>query len=154
MNGRLQRTFASAARFRKLRGIEQSVFVTAVFAMVAARLALVFIPMRRILSASLQLGRRWPVRRGHQLAVASAAKRIVQATQLCPMSTCLSEAIAAQFVMARLGFECEVRIGVAKTQDKFEAHAWLECPEHIVIGDPAPHGKHYSELPSLRSYVA
>jgi hypothetical protein len=154
MSGVFIQKLQSAARFCKLSRPEKSAFLSAVLAMPVVRLALLVISMRRVLEMLSRLGRRWPIRLGHTIPVARAAKRIAQAKHFCPGSTCLSEAIAGHFVMSRLGLESEIRIGVAKTEGQFKAHAWLECKGGIVIGDPSPEGTQYSPMPSLRRFVA
>lgn len=153
MSGNLIRTLRSVSRFGRVSPIERSVFLSALFGMIIVRAALLFVPVRRLISASVSVGRRWPISGTSGIEMPLAAKRIVQARRFCPFSTCLSEAIAANFVMARLGQESEVRIGVAKSHDKFEAHAWLECPGQFVIGNPSPDGKQYAAMPSLRRFV-
>ena len=62
--------------------------------------------------------------------------------------------IPAAFLLARAGFTSELRIGVKKTDGRFEAHAWLECPDNIIIGNPSPEGKQYSRLPALGKFCA
>ena len=53
-----------------------------------------------------------------------------------PRATCLTQALAVQALLARVGHESRVEIGVAKDSGKFEAHAWVTCGDRIVIGGP------------------
>ncbi len=145
---------ASVVRFVRIGAGEQVVFATALIAMIAARLALLFFPVQGIVAVSNRLSRRWPARPDRRVPLFQAAKRITQAKRFCPFSTCLSETIAANFIMTRLGHEADLRIGVAKNAGKFEAHAWLECTDGVVIGNLSPEGKQYVRMPSLRRFVA
>jgi hypothetical protein len=52
-----------------------------------------------------------------------------------PRATCLTQALAAQFLLARRGRRVSVQIGVGRSEaNRFEAHAWLECDGAVVIG--------------------
>lgn len=145
----------SLLRFATVARAEKQVFVLSLIGMVAARLALFVWPVHKIVRAANGLNRRWPRKGGAPVSVRAAAKRILQAIRFAPVhTTCLSESIAAQFVMARLGFRTELRIGVSRENARFAAHAWLDCPEGIVIGNPSPEGKTYNTLPSLERFFA
>jgi hypothetical protein len=62
-------------------------------------------------------------------AVQAAARRI-------PGASCLTQALALQYLLARAGESAEVHIGVAKDDARgFEAHAWLEHRGAILVGD-------------------
>jgi hypothetical protein len=69
----------------------------------------------------------------------------VRATSRClPGATCLTQALAAQALLARSGYASRVEIGVAKTkmetgethdaERRFQAHAWLVCQGQVVLG--------------------
>ena len=62
------------------------------------------------------------------LAVATAAR-------LVPGANCLTQALAAQVLLALRGFSSDVKVGVRLEDDgRFGAHAWLTCGDRIVIG--------------------
>src|SRR5262245_53237716 len=52
-----------------------------------------------------------------------------------PGSTCLCRALTLQRLLARNGHESELRIGVAKSENRFGAHAWLLHNGQVLIGD-------------------
>jgi hypothetical protein len=66
------------------------------------------------------------------------------ATCLVPLGrTCLTEALAAQFLLRRCGHGAALRFGVARAPDRaagekvaetLTAHAWLESAGRIIIG--------------------
>jgi hypothetical protein len=65
-----------------------------------------------------------------------------------PQATCLTQALAAQVLLARAGHKATVHIGVAKdVSGKFEAHAWVEAYGRVVIGG-AP-DSHWTPLMTL-----
>ena len=82
-----------------------------------------------------------------------AANRIGWAVDITsryiPDATCLTQALAAQFLLKRRGVAAELRIGVAKSATgQFEAHAWVESDGQVVIGGvESPH--RFAAFPSL-----
>jgi transglutaminase superfamily protein len=53
-----------------------------------------------------------------------------------PNATCLTQALVAQRFLIRSGHRCRLRLGVSKDAVRgFEAHAWVECGERVVIGE-------------------
>jgi len=62
------------------------------------------------------------------------AVKVVSA--VLPRATCLTQAIAVQAMLARQGHASSVEIGIAKDNGRLEAHAWVVCGNHIVIGGP------------------
>jgi hypothetical protein len=65
-----------------------------------------------------------------------------------PNTTCLTQALSVQFLLARSGYPSQVQIGVAQGEERrFEAHAWVECRGAVVIGASG----RYTTLLSLES---
>ena len=59
------------------------------------------------------------------------------ASRYLPRATCLTQALAAQALLARAGHKSCIEIGVAKdAEHRFEAHAWVICGDQVVIGGP------------------
>jgi hypothetical protein len=54
--------------------------------------------------------------------------RVVRAAGRYGLSrpTCLQESLALWCILARQGVPCDLRVGVRKQAEKFEAHAWVE----------------------------
>jgi hypothetical protein len=61
-------------------------------------------------------------------AVEAASRRI-------PGASCLCRALTLQRLLAKNGHESELRIGVAKSDNRFGAHAWLLHNGQVLIGD-------------------
>lgn len=47
---------------------------------------------------------------------------------------CLTQAIAARWLLARDGYATELKIGAAMEDGEFRAHAWLEANGQVVLG--------------------
>ena len=102
----------------------------------AAQAALVLLEARyRLRHTSVDQMRRWAITRGKQsgaradllLAFRRAAARLG--------GTCLVRALALQRFLSKHGHPSELRISVGRTQERFEAHAWLVDGEEILEGD-------------------
>lgn len=56
---------------------------------------------------------------------------------------CLEQSLALWWMLARQGIASGVRIGTRKNEDKFEAHAWVECGG-VALNEPQEAHKHYA----------
>lgn len=57
-----------------------------------------------------------------------------RAAQVVPGASCLTQALAAQVMLARRGWASALVIGVDRGGDAFAAHAWLEIDGRPVLG--------------------
>ena len=73
-------------------------------------------------------------------AIESIARRI-------PGTTCLCRALAAQRLLGAKGIETRLRLGVARIENRLQAHAWLEGSRGIVSGIGA--ALDYAPLPEF-----
>ena len=86
---------------------------------------------------------------------ATASRMVAAAARHSPFpSTCLERSLALWWLLARRGVAAQLRIGVRKTGEKFEAHAWVEY-DGVAVGESdgthqhyAPFAKEFSEGPS------
>jgi hypothetical protein len=80
------------------------------------------------------------------LRVSYAVKTI---SRYIPGASCLTQALAAHMLLARIGQPAALRIGVARSEEgKFQAHAWVESQGRIVVGK-LPDLRRYAVLPPL-----
>jgi hypothetical protein len=71
---------------------------------------------------------------GHLLWAVNAASRRM------PAALCLPRALALQKMLAQNGHESQLKIGVAKSGDLLEAHAWLLWNGRIIMGGESAAG--------------
>jgi Transglutaminase-like superfamily len=138
-------------RFTRIDREERRLFFTGMLLMGAVRMALYVWSLERVTAMLKTLNQRFP-RPDDAPAVGlrRAARRLDQAGRFCPLPlTCLAKALAGRALMERYGHAGELRIGVRKSEGKFEAHAWLECENDVLIGNPMPHGKAYTQLEGI-----
>lgn len=81
------------------------------------------------------------------MRIASAVQR---AARFVPAATCLTQALAVQFLLAARGYKSEVRVGVRHDdQGVFEAHAWLVSGSDVVIGGTSAEIVKYAQIATL-----
>ncbi|HMD38532.1 MAG TPA: lasso peptide biosynthesis B2 protein [Candidatus Acidoferrum sp.] len=64
--------------------------------------------------------------------------------------TCLEESLALWWLLGRQGIACELRIGVRKEAEKFEAHAWVERAG-TALNEPEALHEHYAAFDAALS---
>lgn len=118
-------------RFLRLSRADQAILLQAGFSIVLLRTVLPWFSVTRVWLLVSRVTWRF-----HRTC---AVDRIVWATKAAarflPGSTCLTEALAAQALLVRYGYNPRLTIGVMKKDGRsFVAHAWVTCEEQIVIG--------------------
>lgn len=135
-------------RVRKLLALpaaERWLLAEAMLAVLAVRLGLWIVPFRRLCVWAERLST-WQAR--SQFAPDRIAWAVAGVSQYIPAASCLTQAMAAQALLARRGVAARLRIGVAKNSyGQLAAHAWLELDGHALIGGAI--SKNYIPLPDL-----
>lgn len=123
-------------KFRSLSPLDRRLLMRAAMALVTARIAVRTMPLRTARKAVL---------RSQKLRSALLSpppiERVVWAVETAGRaipgaSNCLVQALAAEAILMRAGYRCDLRIGVAKDGDQgLDAHAWLENGDgEVLIG--------------------
>jgi hypothetical protein len=119
---------------RRLTARERRLALTAIGLVALTRGALWLIPFRWIQRA---LEQRAPERAQEFRDRARTARDVVWAIRLAsryvPRATCLTQALAAQVLLARSGIESRIVVGVSN-RESFQAHAWVESNGSILLG--------------------
>jgi hypothetical protein len=141
----------SLQKFLRLSCTRQRLLVAGGFVMASVGILLWLLPFRRLNwlvdRTALRSARGAPAR----LAVESNADiawAVSIAARYVPRATCLTQALAAQWLFAWFGRPTLLRIGVAKGDDNaLRAHAWLESEGRVVLGGEPLEGEEYAVLP-------
>lgn len=128
--------------FRRRSWGEQCLFFVSLPLVAAMRVGLTFVGYRRLERLLARFPRRVTrdrrPRRG--LAAAYSAQvgwAVTAAARFVPCATCLTQAVAARWLLARMGRPAQLSIGVApRPEGGIEAHAWLISEDRIVTGGP------------------
>ncbi|WP_292314086.1 lasso peptide biosynthesis B2 protein [Mesorhizobium sp.] len=131
---RMERTRRIATRFR-LRWLSgrEVLFLARCLAMVSVvRLALTLSSYNRVRGLITRLDAR------HDAGIADlrrVAWGVAAAARLVPGASCLTQALAGQYLLARQGKASRISIGIEReTGSELKAHAWLMSGNHIVLG--------------------
>ncbi|HYM04915.1 MAG TPA: lasso peptide biosynthesis B2 protein [Terriglobales bacterium] len=120
------------ARLPKLREIP--ILLRAVALVVAVRLALWMVPFARLRQAVARLAHaRSPRETLYSVEQLSWAVRVV--SRYVPRASCLTQALVLHILLRREGLPSRIQVGVSKVAGHFEAHAWVESQDRVVIGD-------------------
>lgn len=110
--------------------------------------------VRLMLSAlSFQRVRDWTARpSGTRRPPAHSAEKVrwavLAASRWLPGTRCLPRALVLQSLLCQAGLPCELRIGVAKDESGFRAHAWVECDgAPPLLGEDLSRYSPFSSLP-------
>jgi hypothetical protein len=118
-------------RFAKLDSQDRTLFLRALALVGAIRAGLCLLPFRLLqeFAAKTRGGASAP------LPVERCVWAVRAASRFVPGATCLTQALAAQVLLARAGCDSRIEIGVTRDEQHcFRAHAWVTCGSEIVIG--------------------
>ena len=119
----------------------------ALVVVICARLALSFIRYRRISKwITLSSPRVKP-----SVSPFVMAWAVKHTSRLVPFATCLTQALALQYLLARSGYSGTIRVGVRSDQgEAIEAHAWVLWDETVLIGGSKEELDSFTPMVDLR----
>lgn len=79
--------------------------------------------------------RRYDLDNKDSVSMAKLRIMITQAARFVPRATCLIHALAGYILFSKYGYNISIKIGVLAENGEFEAHAWLEQDEEVVLGE-------------------
>jgi hypothetical protein len=119
-------------KFRSLKPGERGLLLRTFFLVAFVRAALYLLSFVRLKDYLARRAAHYPIRQNIQIAQLVWAVRTTAA--YIPGASCLTQALAAKYQLARSGLCAGIHIGVAKENGQFLAHAWLECEHKTVLG--------------------
>jgi hypothetical protein len=136
-------------RLRQIGARRGALVAEAVLCLLAARLALFFVPFPRL---ARRLGQFVPPDRAQRVAATPTAQAaqaatdigwaVTRAARYVPFdAVCLPQAMAAQAMLRRRGVASTMHFGATKGKNKsLDAHAWLDAAGVKVTGYPIAEG--------------
>jgi hypothetical protein len=115
-------------------GGTRRILVESYLVVAAVRLALTVVPyaaLRRLRRPVVRLVTARSTRPFDERSVVDAVRI---ASRHVTRATCLTQAIALHLMLARRGADSELVVGVASTEGRFEAHAWVDRDGRVLIG--------------------
>jgi len=137
-------------KFLRMSSSERRLLIVGGVVVACVRILLWLLPFRRLVwlveRTALRSARVAPVRLLEDTNV-NIAWGVATAARYVPRATCLTQALAAQWLFAWFGHPTLLRIGVAKGNDKaLRAHAWLESEGRVVVGGESLEQDEYAVL--------
>lgn len=124
------------ARLRRFLGLsmaDRRLVLQALIAVASTRAVLPLLSFRRV--HAFVLGRSRATSGRAPIDVARVGWAVRAASRVVPGASCLTQAFAAQLLLARSGVPSELQIGVARSPgERLRAHAWVMAGETIVVG--------------------
>ena len=118
----------------RLRRIRRAIF-DALPVVVAVRLALWLLPFPATRRYVASIRPRSISVAGDPATVSNLVRAVRASSRLVPHATCLTQAIALHYLLARRGRQGRIHIGVRRrASGGFESHAWVELDGEVVIG--------------------
>jgi hypothetical protein len=143
--------------FRKLLLLtprDRRMLTSALFTVAVVRASLWIFPFsvtQRFCASPRHRARLLQSAQGHT-CIERVCSAVTIASRYIPSATCLTQALAANFLLQRRGHPTTLRIGVAKDlSGKLEAHAWLENNGRVIIGGPDAELKGFTSLGTFES---
>ena len=117
--------------FLRLPGRDRKLLLETLFLMMKVRLMLWVLPFSHIQKSFLET----PINK-HDIPLERLIWAVKVSSHYVPRATCLTNALTGQSLFLKHGYPCMIKIGVGKSDEgEFEAHAWLEYGDEVVIGE-------------------
>jgi len=119
-------------KFFEISVRDKLLFLWALLLVVVIRLGLTF--------TSYNFLKRWvpgvpQPRPGDHDKIRAVAIAVSRSARIVPYASCFTQALAGQTLLALLGYQSKIRIGVRRNPEgKILAHAWLLSDDKIVLG--------------------
>jgi hypothetical protein len=134
-------------RFNALDPAAQSLFLRAMFLLPLVSLSLCWRGFRAT-QASLQA---FLSMENSERGAAPLPERVALAAHLVTSAdrhglvhpSCLANSLTLWWLLESQGIESQLRIGIRKENEKFEAHAWVER-DGVALNEPEEHHRHYA----------
>jgi hypothetical protein len=128
-------------RFFQLGTWERSILIGSFVWVTLFRLGLWILPF--------SMTKRWTIPSADQVTSKFDKQTVIEivravrfASKFVPYASCLTQALAARKLLEQHGQSAELKIGVAKGNEGFEAHAWIEIDGRIVLGKQRMHSRY------------
>jgi hypothetical protein len=119
--------------FFKLSSYRKSLFIKSLILIIFIRLSLSLLSFSRVQNISKRFSR--PINdQKETITIKDIVWSVQSVSAYVPRATCLTQAITAQILLSRHNQPSKLKIGVMKDEE-FEAHAWLEIDDKIVLGE-------------------
>lgn len=120
--------------FLRLPARERFLYLRTWLLLFRIRLMLWVLPYRRWRQIAAHMIRVENERQLDRPQVNQITRAVRVMSKYVPQASCLTQALAAQTLLANEGQRSQLRVGVTQNSGKLEAHAWVQIDGRVVIG--------------------
>lgn len=120
--------------FLRLPARERFLYLRTWLLLFRIRLMLWVLPYRRWRQIAAHMIRVENERQLERPQVNQITRAVRVMSKYVPQASCLTQALAAQTLLANEGQRSQLRVGVTQNGGKLEAHAWVQIDGRVVIG--------------------
>lgn len=122
--------------FIKLPTQEKWVAIDSFFWVITMRLMIWILPFHSLQKRVQKIVSNYSYSKSNSLISMKLIKiMIIVASRYVPRATCLVQAMAGYILFSKYGYTTSIKIGVLAEEGEFEAHAWLEKENCVVLGE-------------------
>lgn len=120
--------------FRKLSSQDKLIALESLFWVIRIRIMIWLFSFSTVQRKVQNIATKYPSS-NHTITASRLRILIVAASRYVPKATCLVQALAGHILFSKYGYNTSIKIGVLTENGEFEAHAWLEHGEKVVLGE-------------------
>lgn len=120
--------------FIKLSSQDKLIAMESLFWVIRIRIMIWLFPFSTVQRKVQNIATKYPSS-NHTITASRLRILIVSTSRYVPQATCLVQALAGYIVFSKYGYNTAIKIGVLTENGEFEAHAWLELGEKVVLGE-------------------
>ncbi|MDY9922937.1 lasso peptide biosynthesis B2 protein [Methanobacterium sp.] len=121
--------------FIKLPSRDKLVVIEALFWVIVIRLMVWIFPFKFVQKRVQKIASYLSSDRASPVSMSRLRVMIVIVSRYVPRATCLVQALAGYILFSKYGYTTSIKIGVLNENGEFEAHAWLENDNGVVLGE-------------------
>jgi len=121
--------------FYKLPAKYKKVAVEAIFWVILIRLLIWIFSFDFVKKKIQKIASHYTPTTKHTVSMSRLRLLIMSTARYIPRATCLVQALAGYILFSKYGYTTSIKIGVLNENGEFEAHAWLENGNSVVLGE-------------------
>jgi len=121
--------------FIKLPSRDKLVAIQALFWVILIRLMVWIFPFKFVQKRVQKIASHLSSDSTSPVSMSRLRVMIVIVSRYVPRATCLVQALAGYILFSKYGYTTSIKIGVLNENGEFEAHAWLENDNSVVLGE-------------------
>ncbi|MBF4475236.1 lasso peptide biosynthesis B2 protein [Methanobacterium formicicum] len=121
--------------FLKLPSWEKKIALETLFWVIRIRIMIWLFPFSTVQNRVQNIARNHNSTTKNKISMSRLRIMVMAASKYVPHATCLVQALAGYILFSKYGYTTSIKIGVLNENGEFEAHAWLEHDEKVVLGE-------------------